>query len=418
MRALRGVRRGALELEAAPTDPEVRRVVRELRASLDLPADAPLVRRVGGRAWLPREVQHAAIRAIAQTSSPRGRALRPRHVLRPDQAAAADALAGRSGVLEAPCGAGKTQIGIELIARAQTPALVLVHTLDLQRQWIERVRSTLPGVRCVDAPDAAGDVAVLMVQTLTRWTAGDLARLGARFGAVLVDEAHHVPADTFAHVVASLPCALRWGLTATPTRADGLHGLLFAHVGPVRHRIAVRDLQASGATLAPEVHIVRTGSDRPEDDSARDTLIRRRARELAASHRLCLVLVRRVDHARELARTLGRSVPTGLLVGDLAESDRATVLGAARAGRIGVIVATSLADEGLDLPELGAVILGSPTSSIGRVQQRIGRALRPRPGKRRPIVLDLVDANPAHDAAATERRAFYRSQGWTIREAA
>ena len=64
--------------------------------------------------------------------------------LRPYQEAAVSAMEKhRQGILCAPCGSGKTVMGLSLISRRDQPALVLVHTKDLLHQWQENVRALL-----------------------------------------------------------------------------------------------------------------------------------------------------------------------------------------------------------------------------------------------------------------------------------
>ena len=81
-----------------------------------------------------------------------------------------------------------------------------------------------------------------MVQTLLR---RDLAPVRDRFGLVILDEAHHCPAETFKSVVQHFAARYRIGLTATPTRKDRLHPVLFDVVGPIVHRVMPRTLVAS-----------------------------------------------------------------------------------------------------------------------------------------------------------------------------
>jgi hypothetical protein len=95
-----------------------------------------------------------------------------------------------------PCGSGKTIIGVGIIAETGQPALILVHTKDLMDQWVSLVRTALevePGVICEGTfePDR---VTVAMVQSLAPLSGEELARLGRRFGQVLVDEC--VPGHT------------------------------------------------------------------------------------------------------------------------------------------------------------------------------------------------------------------------------
>jgi superfamily II DNA or RNA helicase len=92
---------------------------------------------------------------------------------------------------------------------------------------------------------------------------------------------------------------------------------------------------------------------------------------------------------------------------------RAEVLGAMGAGGLDVLAATSLADEGLDVASLDAVVLAAPSGNPARVQQRIGRALRPAPGKTARI-LDFVDADVWARSAAKKRRKLYNELGWVV----
>jgi superfamily II DNA or RNA helicase len=92
--------------------------------------------------------------------------------------------------------------------------------------------------------------------------------------------------------------------------------------------------------------------------------------------------------------------------------ERAAVLDHMRAGRLDVVVATSLADEGLDAPRVSAVMLTAPTRNIGRTLQRIGRALRPHEGAPDPVVVDVVDTWGPFRGYAQARRTAYVRHGW------
>jgi superfamily II DNA or RNA helicase len=132
---------------------------------------------------------------------------------------------------------------------------------------------------------------------------------------------------------------------------------------------------------------------------------------LACEGRTVLVLVDRVELAVDLAGDLAEEgIRAAELVSSVAKTIRAKRLAAFRRGELKVLVATQLADEALDVPAIDCVILGSPSSSAGTVQQRIGRALRPRPGKATPEVWDLCDEG--HQAAALVRQRLYAELGW------
>lgn len=380
--------------------------------------------------WLPRHAPIKVLDASAAMTMPAADALTLRVTPRPYQVEAVDALLWEgSGVVLAPCGAGKTTIGAAVMARLDTPALVLVHTLDLAAQWVERCRSQLgveAGMVGGGEDQREARVVVATIQTLTTWRWSERWEFGSRFGLVILDEAHHAPARTFAEVMAALPARYRLGLTATPTRQDGLEDLLYWTCGPVVYRISQRDLEAGGYTLRPLVTWLPTGCrvDVPAeewvaltqaiaDDEARNALIVAQVAGRVQAGRTVLVLSDRVEHCATLARMLTEAgVQASELVGRMSKRARADVLDRLHRGELQAVTATSLADEGLDVSRLDVVVLATPSRNEGRVQQRVGRVLRPGEGKAQPEVVDLVDDFGAARACARKRHALYRRLGW------
>ena len=381
----------------------------------------------GGLA-VPRYDAQAPRWTLDRTSLPPADTLTHRRTLRGYQERAVAAwMTHGSGVLRLPCGAGKTTIGCAVLGRAATPALVLMHTLDLVEQWARRVRDEL-GVEAVIASEGRrpepGRVTLATVQTLARWGWWERAAWGRSFGLLIMDEAHHTPASTFVDVVLSMPALHRLGLTATPTRADGLTDWLWAHLGPERYGVEQRDLQTEGAVLVPNVQVLETGWEPalrkdglpPSPDQVRRQRMTSRDRNgliadtvaaLAREGHQVLVLADQVPHVQQLAELTGGTA----LHGELAEGARRQALAEATAGRIRVLVATSVADEGLDLPTLSALVLAVPSAARAKVEQRVGRILRPCPGKPPPVVVDVLDADEAAQRAHQERQRVYRRLG-------
>jgi superfamily II DNA or RNA helicase len=128
-----------------------------------------------------------------------------------------------------------------------------------------------------------------------------------------------------------------------------------------------------------------------------------------------LVLSERVAHLGLLADALADAapeVPAAVLTGEDTAKHRGQVLDDLRAGRLRVLFATKLADEGLDVPALGRVFLTTGGRNAGRLQQQLGRVMRPAPGKAAPLVLDFVDPLVGVLAAQARARAqVYRGLG-------
>lgn len=358
------------------------------------------------------------------------------------------------GVIQAPTGSGKTVIGLGLIAALGTPALFVVHTRVLLDQTAESMAEMLgvtPG-RIGDGKCVVGDVTVAMVQTLMRATPGVIRDLSRRFGLVILDEAHHAPAASFRKVIAQFPARYRVGLTATPTRKDGLHGMLYDVIGPVAYRVAPSRLIDSGAIVPAEVVKIRTRwipRPKKEGESAIPMVKRseaqtkriessgRKVRQTVDYGRLIallvesgernqvlvdsivelheersLVLTERVEHAKRLADALtARGLRASAMTGDCGKVARSVILSGLRAGTLPVLVSTPhLVGEGFNLPTIDTVFLAAPNGNIAKTTQLLGRVLRPSKGKTRGRIVDFRDDDvPLLRGQAAQRDRVYRT---------
>lgn len=389
-----------------------------------IPGDHPYM---GGVA-LPRHgLQVAAI--FDRTTLPAADALQLQVQLRDYQKAALRAweASGRSGVVIAPCGAGKTTLGLAAVASCPTSALILCHTNDLVVQWRDRVQQQLGLTATLVGGGKAGEparVTIATFQTLARWPWWIRHEWAKNFGLVIVDEAHHAPANTFAEVLLSLPPRHRLGLTATPTRPDGLTDLLWWHLGPACYEVSQSGLVETGDVMPPEIERFnldlipqprmdwgRMLTQLSVDEDRNDALLAR-AHRLLHDGRQLLILSERVEHCEFLAAQLAAAGwAASALHGGMSKKDRARVLLEASEGRIRCVTATTVADEGLDLPGLDALLLATPCSprATGRLQQRVGRICRPRAGKRQPLVVDAVD--PGLEPLFKKRMKLYEKLG-------
>ena len=329
------------------------------------------------------------------------------------------------GTVVIPCGGGKTRVGIGAMGRLRTPALVLVHTLDLAAQWRDEIRGLL-GVEAGmvgGGDDARAPITVGVIQTLVRWPPEKLDGFLAGFGLVILDEAHHVAASTFRDVIGRCPARYRVGLTATPEREDGLTPLLDLFLGRPLEVVPHEDLVAAGVLTLPEIRVVETGFAFPylgaddyaammsalvTDDDRNDLVVAAVVAEAGAGH-TCLVLSGRVEHCRSLVAQLRVcGVNAAELTGRVPKDRRRTLLQQARDGELAVLVATSLADEGLDLPRLSRVFLSYPSRARGRTVQRLGRLMRPHADKDRAVLVDFVDRKvPVLRRQHLDRRRLY-----------
>jgi superfamily II DNA or RNA helicase len=311
------------------------------------------------------------------------------------------------GVLVSPCGSGKTALGMAIIAHWRQPALILVHSKDLLNQTIAAVRQWLgvePGTIGGGKVDIK-PVTVGMVQTLNK-RPELVEELAGQFGLVLLDECHHAAASTFMGLLQRFPANFRYGLTATPKRADGLGSFMTSVIGQIRHEIANDELKAANVLVVPAVEFIKTNFHYEYDDDftdmitalVRDTdrneLIYSVIRQLLNDGRRVIALTGRVEHAEEFYRIFEKVRPgiAALAVGKMKKKERAASIQRITNGDARILFATSLADEGLDAPRLDALVLMSPSRSERQTIQRAGRIMRSVDGKRQPVICDLVDS--------------------------
>lgn len=355
--------------------------------------------------------------------------------LRPEQWALVQAAMrrGGNGVLVSATGSGKSIVGLALAAGLQQPTLWITHRKDLAlavRKTARQVWSVPAGaIGYVGEGETrfGSHMTVAMVQTLARRDNRDLAQ---RVGTIIVDESHHIPAMSYHAVLSQFPAKYRLGLTGTYEREDGLHGMIRASFGP---RLVLPDsvLVRAGRILLPTVYPVYTPFTSPPGlawahlqqaraaDRGRNLLILRLIRRLARAGRYVLVLVSGVDHAQWLARQLNHNhLPAAAVVGAMPVAERQQWYRRFLARQC-VLIATSLADEGLDLPQCDTLVLVTPGRSATSLRQRGGRVMRAPPGKAHPRIYDVVD--PLVPALARQwkiRREIYHQAHWPIHEEA
>ena len=362
--------------------------------------------------------------------------------LRPYQQDAVRAmLHGVQGYVIAPCGAGKTVIASAALAACGEPGLVLVHTHDLLAQWVSLLRGWGYRVRVVGggqvrfAPlglySGQPELCVAMVQTLARAGAAADPLLRSA-GAVVLDECHHAPASTFRDLMARIPARNRWGVTATPERGDGWSSLLELVLGEQLYEVTTQSLLAGGYLLQPIIVPVFSGTqiDLQRCTTANGQLVIGRAVQqlvdcpdrhqlllevatvAAGAGRTTLLLVPRVEQAERLAQHLrARGVRAAAITSATPKGQRAVQLRQLRARQLDVLVATQLADEGLDVPVLDFVVVASTGRAAGRAVQRIGRVMRTAEGKVQPIVVDVVDGTPFRGQWRARQEAYRAALG-------
>ena len=182
--------------------------------------------------------------------------------LRPEQQLAADQMVQHDiGVLSASTAFGKTVIGAWLMAQRKVNTLVIVHRRQLMDQWIESLQTFLGlgkkeiGQIGGGKHKPTGNIDVAMIQSLV--DKGTVKDLVGDYGHVIVDECHHISAASFELVIRQAKARFITGLSATVTRQDGHHPIIFMQCGPVRYRVDDRQ-QAASRSFTHKVIVRRT----------------------------------------------------------------------------------------------------------------------------------------------------------------
>lgn len=362
--------------------------------------------------------------------------------LRAEQQIAADAIiAHDTGVLSATTSFGKTVLAAWLIAHRRVNTLVLVHRKQLMEQWIVRL-STFLGVPMKSIGRIGGGykkptglVDVAIIQSLVR--KGVVDDRVANYGQVIVDECHHLSAQSFEQVTRRAKAKYVLGLSATLTRKDGHQPIILMQCGPIRHHVDAKQ-QAKSRQFEHTVLVRPTGfrSAAPPDadlrrqfqtlydelihDADRNAFICDDVLQALRQGRCPLVLTERHEHLTELAdRLTGHVANLFVLRGGLGRKtlrNIASQMNAVAQTDPRLLLATGkYIGEGFDDARLDTLFLTLPVSWHGTIAQYVGRLHRLHDGKRDVRVHDYADLNVPMLAKMFDRRCLgYEAVGYTI----
>jgi len=355
------------------------------------------------------------------------------------EAAVLQATEVEQGVIVAPPGSGKTIIGLELIARHRQPALILTHRKQIMDQWIERIQTFL-GIskahigRLDGVKKKVGEiVTVAMLQSLARKE--DLKDLRDKFGLVIIDECHHIPAKTFREVVSGFNARYWYGLTATPKRKHNDEKLIYLFIGDIITELLennaqelVKPAKKIESIAVKNVIIRQTNLEIPFSfksdnyqllartisfDQLRNNLVLEDIKKSALASQKTLVLSERKEHLEMLNMYLKGVCETILVTGDDSAVSRKKKFAQIQSGHYQVIFSTGqLIGEGMDMPSIQTIILAFPIAFEGKLAQYIGRI---RGDKK--TVYDYHDIKTSFlDRQFKKRKKFYEKSGFKIIE--
>ena len=336
---------------------------------------------------------------------------------------------GSGGILQVPCGQGKTIMALKIISNLKKKTLIIVHKEFLMNQWIERIAEFLPGANVGKIQgqvfDIEGkDIVIGMVQTL--YDKEFHPDAFAQFGLTIIDEVHRIGSEQFSRTLFKTITPYMLGISATVERKDKLTKVLYMFIGDMIYSedrknddlVTVRAINyVANDTEFNEVErdfrgnpkystmitklcgygprsdfIIKVVSDLLQEDIEKQIMI------LCHNRSLLTYLYEGIMH-RDLASE-GYYVG-GMKQEKLQETEEKQI----------VLATYAMAAEALDIKTLSSLIMVTPKTDI---TQSIGRILRVKHAN--PIVVDIVDKHDIFQNQWAQRRRFYKKCNYRIRQ--
>jgi superfamily II DNA or RNA helicase len=362
-----------------------------------------------------------------------------------------DSIKKERGVVKVATGGGKTVIAAAIIAKINRNIIFCVHTQDLLQQahdvFSKVLKVPIGKIGCGFCD--IQQINVCMVQTLMSVigkkyipvdefdtyvdkkieNANAIKEFLKKTDAILIDECQHLSADTYTNLMKSIPSSrIRLGFSGTPYRDDGRDLILRAYAGKEICNINASYLIQRGYLRKPTIYIIdplKLGKLIYTKDSyqtvykkyivegeRRNKTICAYAKYLFEQNRHTLILVNQIKHGKLILDMLNTMIDTRIefLSGEVNLVQRTYLIEEMRQGRLKIIIGTTLADEGLDIPIIDGLILGGGGKSNVRILQRVGRALRLHPEKKDPIIIDFYDKIKFLSGHTAKRIKIYQSE--------
>jgi superfamily II DNA or RNA helicase len=336
---------------------------------------------------------------------------------------------GGGALLCLPPGFGKTCVSLNICQELQSQrTLILVHTSSLQLQWKERIETFLDGplnIQILSAknksinPEATHVIALM--QTILCMKETDIPPIHMS----IFDECHHVCARTLQRTIAMVGGRYRLGLSATPDRMDGLTPMLYCLIGNIVFKTnrTENDKNMLGQIVVHKYTYIEYDKKQINQSESVSTLVTHISNCTKRTEFICqivqsiftseqrkiIVLSDRREQLFNIKKELEKNneldanMNITLIIGGIKGKDVEV------ASEGDVILATyAYCSEGLDIPSLDTCLLATPKVNM---VQCVGRILRPMPGKKHPLIVDIVDCDyPIFTNQFNKRQQYYKKK--------
>ena len=356
-----------------------------------------------------------------------------------------------NGILAATTSFGKTVVGAYMIAQRKTNTLILVHTTEIQKNWIDdlnkflninaespeyqtktgrvKKRKSIIGKLYTGHNSMTGIIDVAIFSSLGR--GAEIDPIIEQYGMVIMDECHHGAAQTVEDVIGSAKAKYVYGLTATPKREDGLEKKVFMQFGPIRFRYTAKERaekQGIDHFVYPRFTRLVSTSDIKVTEANRAVIeCESRNEQIIADVENCiqngrtpLVLTKYKEHAEILYQRLqGKADHIYLLQGGgsrkAKDEMRLQMRAVPDAESIVLVAIDKYIGEGFNFPRLDTMMLTMPAASEGNIEQFAGRLHRDYDTKTEVIIYDYVDSHiRVLEKMYHKRLRTYKKMGYEI----
>lgn len=315
---------------------------------------------------------------------------------------------------------GKTFTALAIAAKLGQKTLVVTHTVSLRTQWEKEIRKVFgiePGIIGSGKYDISPPIVVGNIQTLYKLR----GKIEKEFGTLIIDECHHIPANTFSKLVDASYARYKIGLSGTVQRKDGKHVIMPDYFGHTKFTPPKENY------MEPTIEVIQTkirfmdGAKIPWANRINDLVRQEEYGKLicflAAAYRKqghkVLLLSDRVYFLKRVKETLGEHCE--LITGEVPLAEREKKIERVQSGKVDILLGTqSIFSEGISVNPLSCLILATPVSNTPLLTQLVGRVIREYPGKIDPVVVDINLKGKTAEKQAKLRLGHYLQQGYNV----
>jgi len=342
---------------------------------------------------------------------------------------------GGSGIVVLPCGAGKTMVGIGVMAELKSETLVLVTNTIALRQWKEELLE-----RTMLSEDMIGEysgdkkeirpitIATYNILTYRKNKKENFLHFdifnSKNWGLIIYDEVHLLPAPVF-RLTSEIQSKRRLGLTATLIREDGLEADVFSLIGPKKYDIPWKILEKTkwiATALCTEIRIELSEDKRVQYSLSKD----REKFRIASENSRKINFVKKIleYHADSNIIIIGQYIAQleeykkvfgyPMISGSTPLAEREDLYKRFRSGEIKNLIVSKVANFSIDLPDANVAIQISGTfGSRQEEAQRLGRVLRPKKNDNYAYFYTIITSNSVEEKFSLNRQLFLTEQGYT-----